>query len=298
MARDPRPERWRRLEGLLDVDSLKSRRVLVAGLGSGGSTVALELAKAGVASFLLVDPDRIEETNLIRHECDARYLGWNKAEAVADLIRHRNPDAEIDVLAADVFELGPRLEQAVAGADLVAACTDVEPPKHLLNRLCLAAGVPAVYAGVYERGVGGEVIRCAVGPKEACYACVTAVLKESVPTAGEEEERDYGAIDADGALHGAPGLGLDVRLVALIHAKVCLLTLIAAGSGAAGPVVADVPANVVLFGTAAVPGLFPRPFTSALLNIAPQANCLVCRPLREGRLPGSFDERAPTPLAG
>lgn len=268
--------RWERLAGVVDVERLRGARVLVVGLGSGGSTVALELAKAGVASFTLVDPDRIEEANVIRHECDARYLGWNKVEAVADLICRRHPEAEIEALAADALALGAHLEQALAGAALVAACTDVEPPKHLLNRLCLQAGVPAVYAGVYERGVGGEVIRCAGGPEDPCYACIISVLKDSLAVGGEEAEPDYGIIAADGAPRAAPGLGLDVRLVALIHAKVCLLSLLGREAELAG--------NVVLFGTAAVPGLFPRPLASALLTVSPQADCLVCRPLRRGRL--------------
>src|SRR5207247_4678907 len=93
------------------------KRVLVAGLGSGGSTVALELAKAGVRLFTLIDPDRIEESNLIRHECDDRYLGWNKAEAVADLIRHRNGEAEVQAMPFDLvrFDGGVLLEVAAAG---------------------------------------------------------------------------------------------------------------------------------------------------------------------------------------
>jgi molybdopterin/thiamine biosynthesis adenylyltransferase len=264
-------DRFTRARGLLDLDALRERKVIVAGLGSGGSTVALELAKAGVGRFTLIDPDRLEESNLIRHECDDRYLGHNKAEAVADLIRHRNPAAEVEALAADVFDLGERLEEAVAGAALVVPCTDAEPPKHLLNRLCIAARVPAVYAGVYEKGVGGEVIRCAGGPADACYACVTSVLKDTAPVPGDAEELDYGAIAADGTLHGAPGLGLDVRLIALLHAKLCLLELLGEGRGEA---------NVVLFGTAPVEGLFARRFASTHIDVAPQDGCLVCGPAR------------------
>ena len=279
--------RFERLDGLIDVEALGQKQVIVAGLGSGGSTVALELAKAGVGRFLLIDPDSIEEQNLIRHECDDRYLGWNKAEAVADLIAHRNPDAEVDVLDADLLQLGERLESAVADSSLVAACTDAEAPKHLLNRLCVAAGVPAVYAGVYERGAGGEVIRCAGGPEDACYACVTSVLKESAPVPSDTEELDYGAIDADGTLHGAPGLGLDVRLIALLHAKVCLLELVGERLGEQGGKADDgADPNVVLFGSAPVEGLFPRRFASALLSVAPQEGCLACGPIR-GSVPVS-----------
>jgi hypothetical protein len=67
-----------------------------------------------------------------------------------------------------------------------------------------------------------------------------------------------------------------VRLVALVHAKVCLLTLVGEEHA--------LPGNVVLFGTAAVDGLFPRPFASAVLDVRPQTECLVCGPVRSGEL--------------
>ena len=279
-ANASRDERWRRLEGVVDPAILRDKNVLVAGLGSGGSTVALELAKAGVGRFTLIDPDRIEESNLIRHECDDRYLGWNKAEAVADLILHRNPEAEVQAMPFDLLRMDGVVSLEVAGAALVAVCTDAEPPKHLLNRFCTAMEVPAVYAGVYDRATGGEVIRCPGGAEDACYACVTSVLKESVPVA-DGSQLDYGAIGPDGVLHAAPGLGLDVRLVALIQAKVCLATLLEPG-----PVNgwADLPGNVVLFGTAPIEGLFPRPLASAFLQVAAQDGCLMCGPLRTGRI--------------
>jgi molybdopterin/thiamine biosynthesis adenylyltransferase len=292
--------RFELIAGVVDVDALASRRVVIVGLGSGGSTVALELAKAGVGRLTLVDPDRLEERNVVRHECDDRDLDRRKVDAVADLVARRNPDARVEAIAADVFALGDRLERLVRAADLVAGCTDGEAPQHLLNRLCLDAGVPAVYGGVYERGVGGEVIRCR--PGDACYACVSAALKESAPLP-DGGELDYGAVDADGRLHGVPGLGLDVRLVALVHAKVCLLTLLSARGGAAPPDEAppepaaeapvDIPANVVLFGTAPVEGLFPRHFASALVTVAPQDGCLVCGPYRVGALASPPPAAAP-----
>jgi molybdopterin/thiamine biosynthesis adenylyltransferase len=276
---DRRDRRWDRLAGVIDVEVLRARHVIVVGVGSGGSTVALELAKAGVGRFTLIDPDVIEETNLIRHECDDRYLGWNKAEAVADLIAHRNPWADVDAMPANAFAGEVDLDARVDDAALVAVCTDGEGAKHRLNRLCSEKGVPAVYGGVYEGGVGGEIVR--VRPAEACYACVTSVLKEAVPVVGDDGELDYGLIDANGVLHGAPGLGLDVRLVAALHAKVILLTLLAD----AGEDVVDVPANAVLFGTAPVDGLFPRHFTTILMDVAPQTGCLVCTPLRAALTP-------------
>lgn len=258
--------RFARLEGL-DVESLREKHVLVVGLGSGGSTVALELAKAGVRRFALVDPDRLEQANVVRHECDDRYLGWNKAAAVADLILFRNPDADVEIVSENVLSLGERLAEMVAAADLVVGCTDVEPPKHLLNRLSLHAGVASVYGGVYARGVGGEVIRCSA-PDDACYACITSVLKEAAPSP-LENVADYGVGGDD---RPVSALGLDVRLVALIHAKICLLTLLGKEHALSG--------NVVLFGTTAVDELFPRPFASTVVDVTTQTGCLVCGPVR------------------
>jgi molybdopterin/thiamine biosynthesis adenylyltransferase len=260
--------RWSRLEAVVDLEALAERHVLVAGVGSGGSTVALELAKSGVGRLTLVDPDRLEPQNVVRHECDDRSLGRNKAEAVAELILHRNPGAHLEAIARDLFELSERLPALVADADVVAVCTDKEPPKHLLNRVALGAGVPAVYGGVYARGVGGEVIACGAGPKDPCYACVTAALKGST-SATVDDEVDYGQVGDDGTLQAVPGLGLDVRLVALLHAKVCLALLIEGHPHA----------PALLLGTAEVPGLFPRPFATALVNVARREACMVCGPI-------------------
>lgn len=275
-AVDPR---WRRLEGVVDVSVLSERHAIVVGLGSGGSTVALELSKAGVGLFTLVDPDRLKEQNLVRHECDDRYLGWNKAEAVADLIGHRNPRAEIAIVPSDVFAIRDP-ERLIGSSDLVAVCTDVEPPKHLVNRLCTSAGATAVYAGVYERGVGGEVILCEGGQEDACFACVSSVMKESVPVV-TKEELDYGMIGPDGTLPASSGLGLDVRFIALVQAKVCLETL------RRGDHTGMLDANVVLFGMTAVDGLFPRALSSALVRVSRQDGCLVCTRIR-----GEYRRRA------
>ena len=70
-----------------------------------------------------------------------------------------------------------------------------------------------------------------------------------------------------------------MRLIALIHAKICLATLV--------PELA-LDANVVLFGNQAMEGLFPRPLASALVQVARQDDCMMCRPLR-GELPQSLD---------
>src|SRR5215468_11230836 len=90
-------DRVERLIGSDNLGLLKTKCVGVIGLGSGGGFVALALAVSGVGKFVLVDGDVLEATNIVRHVADGRYIGRPKAEAVAELIRQRNPDAEVEV---------------------------------------------------------------------------------------------------------------------------------------------------------------------------------------------------------
>lgn len=63
-----------RIARLFDVGALSEARVLIAGCGSGGGQVALQLAMAGVRRFALFDSDVLEAENVIRHVCGRRYL--------------------------------------------------------------------------------------------------------------------------------------------------------------------------------------------------------------------------------
>ena len=92
MAKMPPRTDWdrvQRLFGEMAFNHLRTATVGILGCGSGGSKVALELACSGVGRFVLVDPEDLDETNVVRHAADDRYIGMAKTDAVADLIRHR-----------------------------------------------------------------------------------------------------------------------------------------------------------------------------------------------------------------
>src|SRR6266850_6601955 len=85
-----------RIAPLFDVGVMSSTSVLIAGCGSGGSQVALQLAMAGIRRFALFDSDVLEVENVIRHACGRRYIGQKKVDALADLLLDRNPAIHID----------------------------------------------------------------------------------------------------------------------------------------------------------------------------------------------------------
>lgn len=264
-------DRIERLIGSDNLSLLRSKRVGVVGVGSGGGFVALSLAMSGVGRFVLVDSDVLEPSNVARHVADRRDLGRPKAEAVADLIRQRNPEAEIDVRVGRIED---HLD-ALNGLDLLVCGVDGENPKYVLNQACLERHLTAVYAGVYERGEGGDavVIRPYEGP---CYACWAGELREGLALSSKDagEELDYGMIGPEGTLEAEPGLWLHVARVAAAQADLALNELLRGTT-----VYKQMPANTVIMANTALEiltGQITPPHSAVWVEVERDPHCLVC----------------------
>jgi molybdopterin/thiamine biosynthesis adenylyltransferase len=269
---------WNRVERLFGqaaLDHLRQQAVAVVGLGSGGGYVALTLAMSGIGRFVLVDDDVLEPANIVRHVADRRYLGQPKVEAVADLILQRNPDAQIQVVEGRIEDHLDLLDDV----DIVAVGADGEAAKFMLNEVCLERNLIAVYAGVYERGEGGDavIIRPFQGP---CYACWADTLREGYvpPDPDGEGDLDYGQRRPDGAIDAEPGLWLDVVRVANTQATM-ILNVLLEGTGKERAL----PANTVLIASREleiIEGQLTPPFGVEWVDISRNVDCLICGDLK------------------
>jgi molybdopterin/thiamine biosynthesis adenylyltransferase len=214
-----------RIEALVDNDVLDDTTVTIVGVGTGGGAVAVELAKAGVGGFHLIDYDRLETHNITRHVCGLSDVGRLKSLAVRDRLLDINPTADVDTHEMDVVERQPTVTGVVADSDLVVVATDNELSKLAVNRACVEAEVPAVFAGAYERGDGGDVIRVVPG-ETPCYDCIMGDVQDSLDYEEKAGPVDYSAADEPGDVAGEPGLSVDVGFVWLIQTKYALLTLL------------------------------------------------------------------------
>ena len=260
-----------RLKGILDTNILLPKTVSVIGVGSGGSIGALELAKAGVGKFILVDYDRLRTHNISRHVCGLADIGRFKTRAVRDAIWRHHPQASIVCHEADVTEDGELLNEVVSASDLVFVATDNELSRYLINETCLAAGKAAVYGGAYERAFAGEVVRVVPG-ESGCYACVRQGLANTMRSISSQQVFDY---TDDAELQAEPGLGLDVAFIAMIHAKVALMTLLRGSPSGLG----DIDAEMVIWTNSARPQdgeLFERPLTRHLVRVPKSDDCPSC----------------------
>ena len=271
---------WQRVERLIGAENLSKlaqKRVGVVGLGSGGGFVALSLAMSGVRNFVLVDNEEIEAGNVTRHVADLRNVGQNKAAAVADLIRNRNPQATVEVREGLIEEHWDCLDDV----DLLVVAVDNEQVKYAINEKCLEKRLSASYAGVYERGEGGDhvIIKPFDGP---CYACWSEATREGVKISMDPVgDLDYGMIGEAGTLDAEPGLWVNVTKVAGLQTDLIINELLRGSSAYEA-----MPANTIVVANTAtdiIEGLESEPHSSIWVEIERDPDCLVCgERLRQG----------------
>lgn len=76
-------------------EDLGNKKVAIIGIGSLGSSVAVQLARAGVSNLMLIDPDKFESANIGRHVLGMDDLGHYKTDALKERIQKDIPFSNI-----------------------------------------------------------------------------------------------------------------------------------------------------------------------------------------------------------
>lgn len=149
---------------------LLSSKVVVFGMGGLGSPVCMYLAASGVGELILVDPDRVELSNLQRqivHMNDA--LGQPKVDSAKRTLTALNPDVRISCYQRTLD--GTELDEVVARGDVVVDGTDNFDARFAINAACVRVGKPLVSAAVVRLEGQVSVFRLD-RPDAPCYACL------------------------------------------------------------------------------------------------------------------------------
>ncbi len=156
--------------GIEGQQRLLAAHVLVIGAGGLGSPVLMYLGTAGVGRITVVDHDTVDLTNLQRQIAhNLSRVGTPKVTSAAQTIAAINP--EIEVIALQERADAARLDELVAGADLVLDCSDNFATRHAVNAACVKHHKPLVSGAAI--GFDGQVsvydTRSEANP---CYACI------------------------------------------------------------------------------------------------------------------------------
>ncbi|TEU17443.1 MAG: HesA/MoeB/ThiF family protein [Dehalococcoidia bacterium] len=162
---------------------LKQSQVVVAGLGGLGCSASLYLTCAGVGHVTLIDCDRVELSNLNRqvlhYEED---IGEKKPFSAAQKLAKLN--SSIEVIPVFKKITAQNASKIIKGANLVIDGMDNFKTRFIVNKACVAEGIPFIHGGVH--GLFGEVTTILPG-RTPCLACIFPEVpqrKVSLPVFG------------------------------------------------------------------------------------------------------------------
>src|SRR5260370_37952362 len=166
---DMREDRFSRLRLIpwWNEEEIPETRVLVVGAGALGNEVLKNLALLGFKQIVVVDLDRIEESNLSRAVLyRTEDVGQFKAEVAAEAVKALSPEAMVQPLVANIlYDCGLGLFH---WSDLIIAGLDKREARLWINRAAWKMKRPWVDGAI--EGING-VARVFVPGSPSCYEC-------------------------------------------------------------------------------------------------------------------------------
>ena len=205
--------------GILETRVMLEKAAIISGCGSVGSLVALELARAGVGRFLLIDNDTFAYHNICRHQCGLHDVGRFKVNAVKERILQINPEATVTV-AATVIERVPEktFKDFCNKNTIIIGCADNREGDLYADKISRLYGVPFVSIGFWERAFAGEIFYAipgqTVGYESICSGEMSSRVSVNRRYYTHEKEIQNASFE--------PGISVDIGFVTLIAIKLII----------------------------------------------------------------------------
>lgn len=150
---------------------MRSKRAAVVGCGSLGSSVAAQLAAAGIGELFLVDGEDFAWENIGRHYLGASHVGKNKAQALAEVLRKDYPNIKgIDTWSHD-WETINTADPVFTSCDVIISAVGSWGVEGPLNEWHVSTGrtKPIIYAWLEPHALAAHAL--AIFRTGGCFAC-------------------------------------------------------------------------------------------------------------------------------
>ena len=171
-------EAFSRLEALTklgivsDYERIRSKSVLIVGVGGVGSVASEMLVRSGIGKLVLFDYDTVELANMNRLFYRPDQVGQSKVEAAKATLHAINPSTCIEVFNGNVTTIAcyKILKTQIQCVDIVLCCVDNYSARISINRICLELSKTWFETGVSENAFSGHIQLIRPGI-DACYDC-------------------------------------------------------------------------------------------------------------------------------
>ena len=183
---------YRRIRASSDIPRMQQSHVTV--IGAAGA-LTCDLVRCGLYSFSIVDFDRISASNPARQDFNSIDVARYKVDAIAEYSKKINPEIEVESHVLDFCSISPEeLEMLFGHTDLFIFATDFFPAQARGNIVALKLNKPAIWIGLYQGGLAGEIIYYVPGVTSACYRCICGSRYDAFNRGGASVSSDGGTI--------------------------------------------------------------------------------------------------------
>ena len=143
---DTQSNKYSRLKAIYSkekLEDLSNSTVAVIGLGGVGSYCAAALVRGGIGNLILIDFDKIEESNINRQLfATEKTLGNKKVDVAEKILSEINSDVAISKYDEKVCNLN--LEELIANVDYIVDAIDDVPDNISLAKFAEEKSIPIV----------------------------------------------------------------------------------------------------------------------------------------------------------
>lgn len=207
--------------GILESTVMLQKKAVFVGCGSVGSLVAVELAKAGVGNFMLIDNDVFGYHNICRHQCGIYDVGHFKTDALADRIFQINPYATVMKKNCMIQEIDRGEMEYFCNEDtIIIGGADNREGDLYASDFALENKMPFISIGCWERAFAGEIFYCLPNgmPTYRDFLKAMGYISGRVT----QNRRFYTTEEDLEKVSFEPGISADVNFITIIGVKIIL----------------------------------------------------------------------------
>jgi len=144
-------------------DIISNVKVALIGAGGLGWQIAMQLTSLGVKNLLLIDPDKIEKTNLNRLPAlPHSKVGKSKVQVLSSILKRMNPNIKVNYRAKSVLDT--RIMNELKEYDIIIGAVDSENIRLELNKFAVKylkyyidAGSEIILENEKVKHAGGQI---------------------------------------------------------------------------------------------------------------------------------------------
>lgn len=166
-------------------EKLLAAKVLIIGAGGLGSSAIAYLAASGIGTIGIVEPDRVELSNLQRQVLfETSDIGRSKAAAARDRIQEINPDCQVQLFAERLT--ADNANNLVKNFDIVVDGSDNFETRFAVSAACLQEKKTLISAAISGFSAQISTFKPYLGGTHPCYRCLVPQLPEREITCSQE----------------------------------------------------------------------------------------------------------------